>query len=91
MAWSWVRQWRRAHTTRRHPFMLSQHLRLLPVIGLGAVLIGMIGKALGFVRAFGYANSLRAGRCSCMKYAAILEWDAPGSSTKRPLAEDHPG
>ena len=33
----------------------------------------MIGKALGFVRAFGYASSSRAGRRSCMKYAAILE------------------
>ena len=57
MGWSWVRQSRRAHTTRRHPFMLSQRLRLLPVIGLVAVPIGMIGKALGFVRAFGYASS----------------------------------
>jgi len=73
VGWSWVRQSRRAHTTRRHPFMLSQRLRLLPVIGLGAVPIGMIGRALGFVRAFGYAISLIAGRRSCMKYAAILE------------------
>ena len=73
MGWSWVRQSRRAHTTRRHLFMLSQCLRLLPVIGLGAVPIGMIGKAPGFDRAFGYAISLIAGRRSCMKYAAILE------------------
>jgi hypothetical protein len=53
--------------------MLSQRLRLLHVIGLGAVPIGMIGKALGFVRAFGYASSLRARCRSCMKYWATLE------------------